>query len=384
LPYPQSDRLVTLWQVERGAQRQVSFPDYADLAATPVFDGAAAMMGGRGSLRIGDRIERVNALDLEPAGFGLLGATPILGRLLTQADVGRPHALISHRLWTTHLGSDPAIVGRLLWLRGRTLTAIGVLAPGFDIELPVTPAFGLREHDLWMPFDRQSAFVGRRDVTAYEAIARLAPGVTLAAARAAVDAAGAWLSVEHATTNARRTFRVTPLLDDIVKDVRRPLRLVGLAAAATFAVGLANLITLTLLRISDRRVELAVREALGAGRGGCAASSCSNTACWRWPAAPLVSPSPGCRSRRSCAPRCRSSRGSMPSASTRRWRPWPPCWWRSCRWSSSFCRCRRQVSTACVGRAATPSATAEASRKHWWPSNCRWPSRCRRAAPCSG
>ncbi|MGD9903073.1 MAG: ADOP family duplicated permease [Vicinamibacterales bacterium] len=265
LPYPEAGRLVTLWQVVDGETQQISYPDYADLAALSVFDATAAMIGGRGSVRVGDRIERVNVLDIEPAGYALLGARPHLGRLLTADDVGRANAMISHRLWTTHLGSDPGVVGRPLWLSGTTVTVVGVLAPGVDFELPVTPTFALRDHDLWMPFDRRSPFLARRDVTTYEAIARLAPGVDLASARAAVDAVAVRLAADHAATNANRSFRVTHLADDLVKDLRRPLWLVSLAALATFAVALANLATLALLRITDRGVELAIREALGAG-----------------------------------------------------------------------------------------------------------------------
>ena len=77
---PDADRLVVLWQVRQGEQGQVSYPDFADVAAASVFDRAAAMGGGRGSLRVGESIERVNMIHLEPQGYSMLGARPVGGR----------------------------------------------------------------------------------------------------------------------------------------------------------------------------------------------------------------------------------------------------------------------------------------------------------------
>jgi putative ABC transport system permease protein len=264
LPYPDGERLVVLWQVHGGKTGQISYPDYTDLRELPVFDATAAIMGGRGSLRVGDQIERVNALGMEAPGFALLGARPHLGRLLHAGDGGQPTMMISHRLWTTHLGSDPNIIGRQLWLSGQTRTVVGVLSPGFDFELPVGGTFTLEHHDIWSILDPASPFLSRRNVSTYEAIARLARGTTLANAQAAVDATGLQLAQAHASTNRDRTFRVASLKSEMIAEARAPLLLMCAAAVAALAIALANLSTLTLLRISSRRTELAVREALGA------------------------------------------------------------------------------------------------------------------------
>ena len=266
LAYPEGNRLVVLWQVERGETGQISYPDYADLRSLPVFESAAAIMGGRGSIRVGDRIERVNALGIEAPGFALLGARPQLGRLLHAGDAGQPMMMISHRLWTSHFSSDPAIVGRQLWLSGNTHTVVGVLPPGFDFELPVGGTFTLEHHDIWSILDPTSQFLTRRNVSTYEAVARLAPGMSLATAQAAVDAAGLQLEEAHASTNRNRRFWVASLKSEMVSEARVPLLLMCAAAAAALGIALANLSTLTLLRISSRRTEFAVREALGASR----------------------------------------------------------------------------------------------------------------------
>ena len=265
LPYPDSERLAVVWQMRGGEQGQISFPDFADIRQASVFDAAAVLSGGRGSLRIGDAIERVNVLATDARGYSLLGATPFLGRLLTESDASQPVIMISHRLWRTQLSSDPHVIGRVLWLSGQEYIVAGVMAPGFDFELPVTSTLRLENHDVWHVFDRREPFVNRRDVSSYEALVRLAPGASIEQAQAAVDAIGQRLAIDHQATNRDRSFRVAALKQEVVGSSRRPLLLACAAGAVALAVALANLVTLGLLRLSDRAAELAIRQALGAG-----------------------------------------------------------------------------------------------------------------------
>ncbi len=265
LPYPDGHRLAVLWQVYQGTEGQLSYPDYQDLTAGAAFDGATAIASGTGNLRVNDRIERVNMLWLEPAGFSLLGARPILGRLLGPDGRATPNVMISHRLWVTELGADRDVVGRTLWLSGRELTVVGVLAPGFDFELPVGGTFRLEREDLWAIFDPLEAVASRRDVWTYEVLVRLREGSTLEAAQSHVNGVAARLADTYPNTNAGRTFRIAKLADEIVRDYRRPVLLSGLGALVVFATGLVNILMLTSVHLSDRRQELAVRSALGAG-----------------------------------------------------------------------------------------------------------------------
>jgi hypothetical protein len=163
LPYPDGDRLAVIWQVHQGQAGQISYPDFRDLTGGALFEAASAMSGGRGSLRVGDRIKRVNLLSLQPEGYFMLGAAPALGRLLRADDAGSNHVLVSDRLWRTHLGADPDVVGQGIWLSGTTYTIVGVLEPGFDFELPVGP-FERERHDLWALFDA-GQMAERRDVS---------------------------------------------------------------------------------------------------------------------------------------------------------------------------------------------------------------------------
>ena len=265
LSYPDGDRLAVIWQVRHGEETQISYPDFADVSASDLFDGRAAMSGGRGSLRIGDAIERVNVLSMEAAGFAMLGATPHLGRMLNARDADQPVAMVSHRLWTTHLKADSDIVGRLMWMSGTNYTVVGVLPPRFDFELPVPPSFRLEKNEVWTILD--TAFFGRtrRDFSGYEGLVRLAPGRTIAEAQAVADATAQRLAREHSATNTGRTFRVAKLADEVVGPVRQPMLFVALAALVTLAVAVANLGILGLVRGSERQAEMSIREALGAG-----------------------------------------------------------------------------------------------------------------------
>ena len=265
LPYPAANRLAVIWQVRGAEQTQVSYPDFTDVTAAGVFDGRAAMSGGRGSLRIGDTIARVNVLSIEAEGLAMLGAMPAAGRLLNADDTDRPFVMVSHRLWTTKLDADPAVVGRTIWLSGTEYTVVGVLQPRFDFELPVPPSFRLEHNDIWSILDTKFPLRPRRDVSPYEALVRIAPGRTMNEAQAALDATAQRLAREHPSTNAGRSFRLAPLHDEVVAPVRRPMLFVAAAAVVSLVVALANLVILGLVRGSERQEELSIREALGAG-----------------------------------------------------------------------------------------------------------------------
>lgn len=265
LPYPSADRLAVVWQVQQGEAGQVALADFRDISGAAVFDASTLISGGRGSLRIGDRIERVNLLEVDPSAFPLLGARPQLGRLLAADDVGRSTVLISDRLWRSGFGADPDILGRPLWVSARTYTVAGVLPPSFDFELPVAGVFVRERHDLWTLAAPPSASTLRREFQGYEGLVRLGHGVSLLQAQSAVDAIGRRLAADHPSTNADRMFRVVRLQDEVVGRMRQPLLLGGIAALVTLLIALANLVTLAAARLSERDGELAVRQALGAG-----------------------------------------------------------------------------------------------------------------------
>jgi predicted permease len=267
LPYPHADRLATIFQVQAGGERtQISYADFQDLIASGAFDAAAAMMGGRGTLVVGDAVDRVNVLAIEAPLLAMIGATPALGRLLTPADARQPLVVISHRLWQGPFGGRPDVLSQPLKISGRTYTIVGVLREGVDFELPVSSAIRIEDVDMWSVLDTSEPGPRYRGYFSYEGLVRLRPGVTVEAAQGQLDAIAARLAAQFPATNAERTFALVPLHEQVVARGRRVVLLVFAAGTLLLAVACANLASLFLARRMARLPELAVRAALGATR----------------------------------------------------------------------------------------------------------------------
>ena len=192
-----------------------------------------------------------------------LGRTPVLGRgfgLDDERPGAEPSAILSNALWRQRFGADPAMVGRTLLLDGVTHTVRGVMPP--DFEFPSA--------DLWVPMTVDvTNRVGLWARTAY-LVGRLRPGVTLDAAITEVRALGPQFSRlfpwrmpdSHGTDVSLRTWR-----EDRLGEVRPILLLLLGAVVAVWLIGTVNLTNLQQVRAAARRRELALRTALGAGRG---------------------------------------------------------------------------------------------------------------------
>ena len=270
LPYPDAARLVTLWQVSDRQQTQLSYPDLQDLRSLPVFDDTAAIGSGIGTLVRGDDVDRVMMVSGEAALMPMLGARAELGRLPQASDASRPVAAISHRLWERVYHRDPAVVGQSFELSGRRYDIIGVVAP-LSFELPVGApgpgaTFTIKDVDLWAALDTTEQMAQSRAISTYEALARLAPGVTLARAQSALDARGRALAAQFADTNRDRGFRAVPLQEQIVGPQATAIWIALGGALLMLVIACVNAASLALGELPQRRQDFALREALGAGR----------------------------------------------------------------------------------------------------------------------
>jgi putative ABC transport system permease protein len=264
LPYPDADRLVVLNTVAEEDPERISRLSTGIVAALQeragLLESVVAYQEGSATL-LGGEEPRLVAVGHATAGFfELFGGTAMHGRTFQQSDhaTGAPRvAVLSHALWQSAWGGDPEIFGTAVTLSDEVYLLVGVMPPGFRQP---EAAGGSRTGpgvDLWtaLPLDRdvQPEYIG---------IGRLAPGATIASARAEADP----IFLETAAGPFRWRARLTPLLEQTVGDVGEMLSVFLGGAVLLLLIACANVANLLLSRGVQRRRELVLRAALGAHR----------------------------------------------------------------------------------------------------------------------
>ena len=263
LPFPDASRLVLIWatNVKNGLTQDVaSYPDFEDWRGRGrSFAGMAAFTTRGVMISGGDRAEMLPGLQATPGFFEMLGVAPALGRAIGAEDTVPGAArvvLLSDGLWKQRFGGRAEVLGETVRLNEETATIVGVMPAGFSFSQ-------VEREQIYMPLQRDPS----RNHGFVRVVARLSPGTGIGAAQAEMSAIAQQIAAEHPKSNADVGVNVMPLVDAMAGTARGGLLIVLGVVSLVLLIACTNVANLLLARNATRERELALRVALGAGRG---------------------------------------------------------------------------------------------------------------------
>ncbi|MGK7312718.1 MAG: ABC transporter permease [Candidatus Longimicrobiales bacterium M2_2A_002] len=263
LPFPDGDEIMRVHAanpVEGWDRGSVQYPDFlVQRAEQTSFEALAAGYSGTVNVSLGDRAVRYDGAFVTANTFDVLRVRPALGRTFLPGEDAmgaEPVAVLSHGAWQDDFGGDPSVIGRAVRVNGEPATVVGVMPAGFAFP---------EAQEVWVPMRRSAAEERGADIGVL-VYGRLKDGVSPEAAQAELAAIAARLEAEFPEHNENLGVNVMPFTEMNAETTTILLTMLA-AVMLILLVACVNVANLLLARTSTRTREIAVRTAMGAGRG---------------------------------------------------------------------------------------------------------------------
>ena len=269
LPFPDADRIVQLWQLnDSGKETKFSDPNYTDVRSRSRSFAALAQQADYGVVSVtgGTEPVRVRAAFVSADFFKVMGVTPIRGRPFVDEELrenGRPAVAIGYWFWQRNFGGAENVIGRALRYGDLPLTIVAIMPPSLDLPSGA---------EIWVPRELQPTYPSRTAQN-WQVVGRLAAGVSVEQARAEVSSIARQLKQQLGSDTWMSDATLKPLHEQIVGRARKTLLILLAGSFLLLLIACANVINLLVARMASRRSEIALRVALGAGRGRIAQQS---------------------------------------------------------------------------------------------------------------